>query len=1042
MSLFIRLILTAAAVFLLASCGGGSAEPPPPGTSGKVIDGYLSGATVLCDSNGNGVADGGEATVTTDAGGNFSFPSPGCAAGMTAYGGTDVDTRIAFKGVMKAPAGSTVITPLTTLLVAGMSQERVLATLDLPTGIDIPNADPMLDAGLMKKSLAVAQLLIKTTELLAALGGDSSDATLQAVYAEVATSYAVLLQGGGTLIAGTEMDSILVAQLVKAAAQRVSQAPAVNSKVRSALSEFNAESLGIATSGGLTVQAEHILKAADADVTAAATESQSDSTITEFVTTPEVAAELKKSPTSATYAIGAVLTELVSNELDATTPVEPGAPATLPITFDGATPVPFLGFNGAEGSTVEAGPTGGDGQSLRILRSGGEPYAGAFITTVPIPFTADKKTFTARVHSPKAGIRMVLKVEGADGLSSADFDATSPVVAGWQTLTWIASGVDLSKSYTKITLLPNLDTVDAAPGQSYYFDDITLVADGGTPPPSGETPLPIDFDAAVPTTLGQFGNGAAIATAAGPTGGSGNAAQFTKSAGDSWAGFFFPTATIPFTATSRTITARVYSPKAGAVMVMKAENGDVAAGISSGDVPATSTTVEGWQTMTWVFTGTVDLNKTYNSIAIIPDSGVVGSGQVYYFDDITLVGDGVPPTGSTLPVTFEEVPPPTLTGFGGAEDATVVTDPVAGSGNVAKVVKASGSEVWAGTTVSTGPNQSIARVPFTATATKMSLRVWSPDAGTPVRLKLEDAADDKKTVETEASTTVAGGWQTLTFDFASPASGTPALDLATTYNKVSVFFDFGKAGTGKTYYFDDLAFGAGAVIPPSSNYLALVADSISLVNGGSSTVYTMSQFESDAGINVGWPMPSPMLMKVALKEVGNITLPADLKVEAAVSITETDGGQGEIQAYVANVSVSKTAGGLVIAVPTISPDSLAYTVSTDAKKKMVIDFGGGVKGVSNTLTTAAHMTNSLKFGEVVQYAINNISGQGFTGIYGLRGKYRVTVVLTGVPLRRADGTALPNLAVVVPTQLGAGGVVAASKTISGPGLVGYVTLTD
>ena len=94
-------------------------------------------------------------------------------------------------------------------------------------------------------------------------------------------------------------------------------------------------------------------------------------------------------------------------------------------------------------------------------------------------------------------------------------------------------------------------------------------------------------------------------------------------------------------------------------------------------------TVVGWQTMTWVFTGTVDLNKTYNSIAIIPDSGVVGSGQVYYFDDITLVSDGAPPTGSTLPVTFEEVPPPTLTGFGGAEDATVVTDPVAGSGNVA-----------------------------------------------------------------------------------------------------------------------------------------------------------------------------------------------------------------------------------------------------------------------------------------------------------------------------------------------------------------------
>ena len=77
-----------------------------------------------------------------------------------------------------------------------------------------------------------------------------------------------------------------------------------------------------------------------------------------------------------------------------------------------------------------------------------------------------------------------------------------------------------------------------------------------------------------------------------------------------------------------------------------------------------------------------------------------------------------------------------------------------------------------------------------------------------------------------------------------------------------------------------------------------------------------------------------------------------------------------------------------------------------------------------------------------QRRINSISGQGFTGIYALRGKYRVTVVLEGLPLRRADGSVLPNLSVVVPTVLSESGSVAASKTISGPGLVGYITLTD
>jgi hypothetical protein len=53
---------------------------------------------------------------------------------------------------------------------------------------------------------------------------------------------------------------------------------------------------------------------------------------------------------------------------------------------------------------------------------------------------------------------------------------------------------------------------------------------------------------------------------------------------------------------------------------------------------------------------------------------------------------------------------------------------------------------------------------------------------------------------------VAGGWQTLTFNFANQAPGTAALNLATTYNKVSIFFGFGTVGSGKTYYLDDITW--------------------------------------------------------------------------------------------------------------------------------------------------------------------------------------------------------------------------------------------
>jgi len=71
----------------------------------------------------------------------------------------------------------------------------------------------------------------------------------------------------------------------------------------------------------------------------------------------------------------------------------------------------------------------------------------------------------------------------------------------------------------------------------------------------------------------------------------------------------------------------------------------------------------------------------------------------------------------------------------------------------------------------------------------MTVGVWSPAAGVPVRWKVENAADPTKSVETEATVTTAKALQTLTFNFAGPAAGTAALDLAATYNKLSLFFN-------------------------------------------------------------------------------------------------------------------------------------------------------------------------------------------------------------------------------------------------------------
>ena len=78
------------------------------------VDGYIAGAFVFADTNGNGVYDAGEASAITNADGSFTLHDPHGTLIMT--GGTDISTGLAFSGVLKAPDGATVVTPLTTLV--------------------------------------------------------------------------------------------------------------------------------------------------------------------------------------------------------------------------------------------------------------------------------------------------------------------------------------------------------------------------------------------------------------------------------------------------------------------------------------------------------------------------------------------------------------------------------------------------------------------------------------------------------------------------------------------------------------------------------------------------------------------------------------------------------------------------------------------------------------------------------------------------------------------------------------------------------------
>ncbi len=516
-------------------------------------------------------------------------------------------------------------------------------------------------------------------------------------------------------------------------------------------------------------------------------------------------------------------------------------------------PAPTLaGFGGAEDAAVVADPTNAANQVVRITKSAtAELWAGVTISrcagnTLPVlPFSATNTRLQARVWSPDAGIPVRLKVENAaDGTQSVETEATVTTAAGWQTLTWNfanqaagTAALDTSRTYNRASVFFGFGTTGAQAGaaKTYYLDDLAFVGSSFSTacPGSGGSgnSKTISFDETTAPVMTGFGGAEDSGVVVDPTNSANRVGRITKAAtAELWAGTTISTGAgltidpIAFSATNTTVTMRVWSPDANTPIRVKVENSSN--GAQSVETEARTTAAGAWQTLSFNFanqvagTAALSLTSTYDKLSVFPNFGTTGAqagaAKTYYVDDITYeAGSPPPPVTSTLPVTFDAAGVTyVLTGFGGAEDSGVVTDPAGGTNKVARVTKAATAELWAGATISTGPGLTIARVPFATGATRMTLRVYSPAANVPIRLKLENSSNGAESVETEARTTTANAWETLTFDFANQAAGTAALDVARTYDKASVFPNFGTTGAnggGGTWYFDDLAFAGSGV---------------------------------------------------------------------------------------------------------------------------------------------------------------------------------------------------------------------------------------
>ncbi len=365
--------------------------------------------------------------------------------------------------------------------------------------------------------------------------------------------------------------------------------------------------------------------------------------------------------------------------------------------------------------------------------------------------------------------------------------------------------------------------------------------------------LPLDFE--TPGQIYKFSNfaGGEVTVVNNPQvsgiNTSSKVGKMVKNAGQTYGGSLITLGGSIDFSVNKVFSMKVFSPRVGAKVLLKVEN--ASNGSLNFEKEVSTTKANTWEELTFDYSA-INTANTYQNIVLIFDNGTNGDGSsnfTYLFDDIKLFSPVVI-SPINLPVTFDEANVNyTVTDFGNNSTIDGI-DPTKAGNKVKITTKPSGAETWAGTTIGT-PTGFSSAIKLTASNTKMSVRVYSPSVGIPIRLKIEDRNNPNISVETEVLTKSAKAWEELIFDFSKPVAGTNALNLANTYHKASLFFDFGTAGNGKVFYWDDVQI---ATVTETNNTLSipLTFESTSLkydfvnFDGGNASVISNPQVN---GIN-------------------------------------------------------------------------------------------------------------------------------------------------------------------------------------------------
>ena len=313
-------------------------------------------------------------------------------------------------------------------------------------------------------------------------------------------------------------------------------------------------------------------------------------------------------------------------------------PLELPLDFEaGASTYPWFNFDGGTATVVANPVSGGINTSAsvgKMVKSAGQVWGGSFLTlSSPMNFSTNK-VFRMKVYSPRVGAKVLLKVENsANSGQNYEKEVTTSIANAWEDLVFDYSGINASNTYDRIVLIFELGSMgDGSSNYTFYFDDIRLT---NTFP----VQLPLNFE--YPITYGWFDfDGGNVTVAANPSvagiNTSAKVAKMVKNAGQVWGGSFLTLDGPINFALSRSLRMKVYSPRAGAKVLLKVENS-----ANSGQNFEREVVIpngNAWQELSFDFTG-INTANPYDRVVIIFDLGVMGDGSpnfTYYFDDIRL----------------------------------------------------------------------------------------------------------------------------------------------------------------------------------------------------------------------------------------------------------------------------------------------------------------------------------------------------------------------------------------------------------------------